>query len=200
MKDFTKLIIKLPESYVNWLDSIDESARFNDLVLLYSQDDLPERNATYEIYKYLPNHLLIGDDSGGRGILLRRSMDSAVYIADLGGLQPDDLVELATSFSKWQESGFKLPKEKEHFLPLVADIYVDCVPDLKTLFAIKKMLGEPWPVSKMRDFLNNQPFLAKECAHPNAIVKDLEKQPELKPYLFFKLKNTYVKIASKRPR
>ena len=195
MKDFVKLIESLPESYVNWLNSIDESVLFNDLVLLYSRDDLPERNETFEIQTYLPEFVLIADDSGGRGILLRRSKESAVYIADLGGLQPDDLVELATSFSKWQESGFKLPKEKEHFLPLVEDIYVDGVPDLKRLFAIKKLLGEAWPVTKMRKFLRDQPFLAKQSGHPNAIVKDLEKQPELKPYLFVKQKKGYVRLA-----
>ena len=51
----------------------------NDGLTIYAPDQIAERNEIYEVAIYLPGHLMIGDDSGGRGVLLDSS--GAVWIA-----------------------------------------------------------------------------------------------------------------------
>lgn len=82
------------------------SAPRDDGLLLYGKDDLPERNQTFEVGMYLPNHLLIGDDSGGRGVLVHCSnANHPVYLCDLGAMDEDDLYLLAESLDQWFVSG-----------------------------------------------------------------------------------------------
>ena len=64
-----------------------------------------ERNTTYEISIYCPEYLLVGDDSGGRGFLIRsESDDLAIYSSDLGDLGPEDFEQEATSLQDWISS------------------------------------------------------------------------------------------------
>lgn len=41
-----------------------------DGVRLYAATDLTERHAAFEVARCLPRHVLIGDDSGGQGVLV----------------------------------------------------------------------------------------------------------------------------------
>ena len=60
-------------------------------VLVYSPEDIAERNSTYEIPQYRPDLLLIGDDGGGRGLLIARDdPDPDVILMDLGAVGSDD--------------------------------------------------------------------------------------------------------------
>ncbi|WP_209313177.1 SMI1/KNR4 family protein, partial [Streptomyces lonarensis] len=60
-------------------------------VQAYGPDVLPERNATYEVARWAPDWVLVGDDSGGAGLLMRRhgADRSSVYLLGLGALEPD---------------------------------------------------------------------------------------------------------------
>ncbi|MCH5677805.1 hypothetical protein [Streptomyces gilvus] len=74
-------------------------------VTVYSADCIGERNTTYEVARYAPGFLLIGDDSGGRGFLLGADdPDSAVYSSDLGDLDPEDFEVESADFASWIES------------------------------------------------------------------------------------------------
>ncbi|MDH6579851.1 SMI1/KNR4 family protein [Kitasatospora sp. MAP5-34] len=55
-------------------------------VVIYGPQDLLERNETYEVREYQPDWVLIGDDSGGHGLFMRRDggAGAAVYSLDLG--------------------------------------------------------------------------------------------------------------------
>ncbi|MFJ9517869.1 hypothetical protein ACIRPK_06320 [Kitasatospora sp. NPDC101801] len=56
---------------------------------------------------YAPGFVLIGDDSGGRGFLLRADgpgPGSAVFSSDLGDLDPADFDVESTDFASWIES------------------------------------------------------------------------------------------------
>ncbi|MEU0409712.1 hypothetical protein ABZ307_18085 [Streptomyces griseorubiginosus] len=71
-------------------------------VAVYSTTDIGERNATYEVALYAPGFLLVGDDSGGRGFLLRvGDPDSAVFSSGLGDLEPADFDAVSTDFASW---------------------------------------------------------------------------------------------------
>ncbi|WP_432113133.1 hypothetical protein [Streptomyces sp. S1] len=74
-------------------------------VAVYSAVDIGERNATYEVAQYAPGFLLVGDDSGGRGFLLRADdPDSAVFSSGLGDLDPADFDVVSADFASWIES------------------------------------------------------------------------------------------------
>ncbi|MCX4744230.1 hypothetical protein OG455_01650 [Kitasatospora sp. NBC_01287] len=74
-------------------------------IAVYSAGCIGERNATYEVAQYAPGFLLVGDDSGGRGFLLRAGdPDSAVFSSDLGDLDPADFDVVFADFASWIES------------------------------------------------------------------------------------------------
>ncbi|MBD9463937.1 hypothetical protein [Pseudomonas sp. Pdm06] len=81
-----------------------------DGLFLYGRDDLTERNETFEITQYLPGYLLIGDDSGSRGVLVHYELSAyPVYLCDLGVLAEEDLVPLAPTLHHWIELSCPLP-------------------------------------------------------------------------------------------
>ncbi|MGW9350815.1 DUF4303 domain-containing protein [Nocardiopsis flavescens] len=69
-----------------------------DGTAVYGPHSLAERNATAEVDRYAPGWVLVGDDGGGRGLLMRRTgpgfdpaagRESAeVFLLDLGALCP----------------------------------------------------------------------------------------------------------------
>lgn len=71
----------------------------DDGTLIYGPDAIAERNATFEVAAYAPGWLLVGDDSGGLGYLMRRAGDgfdpalgrlrAEVFQLDLGALTED---------------------------------------------------------------------------------------------------------------
>jgi hypothetical protein len=66
---------------------------------IYGPHSLAERNTTYEVAEYAPGWVLIGDDGGGHGLLMRASgpafapatarQAAEVYRLELGALCPD---------------------------------------------------------------------------------------------------------------
>ncbi|WP_051304967.1 hypothetical protein [Chitinilyticum litopenaei] len=95
----------MPTAILSFVDQQTGAPRADGL-LLYHLDDLIERNDTFEISQYLPGYLLIGDDSGGRGILAScEHPGHPVYICSLGSLAKNDFVLLAATLQQWQASG-----------------------------------------------------------------------------------------------
>ncbi|MBD2092275.1 SMI1/KNR4 family protein [Microcoleus sp. FACHB-1515] len=78
-------------------------------LLLYSTDELAERNITYEVAQYLPDFLMIGDDGGGRGILISQgNLDSPVYLIGMGSMQWSDARCLAVNLAEWIQINFAI--------------------------------------------------------------------------------------------
>lgn len=55
-----------------------------DQVVVYAIDDVQERNHTFEVAQYFPRQIAVGDDSGGRLILVDRLADSGLWLVDAG--------------------------------------------------------------------------------------------------------------------
>ncbi|AGU52770.1 hypothetical protein VAPA_2c02080 [Variovorax paradoxus B4] len=69
---------------------------------LYPHEDLAERNQTYEVFEYAPGYLLVGDDSGGMGVLLSlEASQKNVYASGLGDLSPSGFKVIASSLQAW---------------------------------------------------------------------------------------------------
>ncbi len=98
-----RLGFALPASYKAFL-------RFTNGVLLdsgvsiYPTDVIEERNSTFEVATYCRDYLLIGDDSGGTGILISRIDNTPVGKSGFGDLTPPfEMVH--QTLLRWVESG-----------------------------------------------------------------------------------------------
>jgi hypothetical protein len=75
----------------------------------YSTEDLAERNETYEIKEYCEQFVLIGDNSGGSGILIdHREDDPPVFASGFGDLDRNGFVLIVARLSEFIEN---LPDE-----------------------------------------------------------------------------------------
>lgn len=73
---------------------------------IYAIEDVSERNQTFEVRTYAPDYFAIGDDSGGRLVLLHKHLPG-VWIVDSGSLHPDDMELLDSSLLEWAGKRFR---------------------------------------------------------------------------------------------
>ena len=98
---------KLPKSYKEFMIKVGGGS-FGD-TLLYSIEDLVERNECYETKEYAPGWLAIGDDGGGLAFIISFSEDDPrVFTVEHGTMEPDEAEQVVKSFSSWMLSGFTL--------------------------------------------------------------------------------------------
>ena len=91
----------LPAHYLRFLQDWQEGMR-GEQVLLYGADSLIERNEIYDTLQSCPACITIGDDSGGRAVMLALDDgDRAVYLVGHGSMQRDDFERLADDFTSW---------------------------------------------------------------------------------------------------
>jgi len=76
-------------------------------IVIYACHEVAERNATYQVDKYIPGFIAIGDDSGGRAILLSQ-FQPQVFLADYGSLDVDEIQAIANTLREWVEGGCPL--------------------------------------------------------------------------------------------
>ena len=70
--------------------------------------EIQNRNTVFPLQDNARSYLLIGDDSGGRGLLLPRYAVGSLQICDLAFLDLDDFEDLAPSFTQWVTDGARL--------------------------------------------------------------------------------------------
>jgi hypothetical protein len=106
--DITTLLGKSPpQAYVAFLNAHARCESVGD-ILLYGTQDIVERNETYEVPRYCPGYATIGDDGGGRAIMLNLS-DGSLFIVGHGAIMPDYLESIANDFTTWYQQGCPLP-------------------------------------------------------------------------------------------
>ena len=101
----------LPPPHRAFLNSQADDLSVGDFVLLYGQASFVERNETYEVKQYCPGYVTIGDDGGGRQLLL--SLETGqVSLVDAGSMNPAFAEAVAEGFGDWLTSGCPLPDEE----------------------------------------------------------------------------------------
>ncbi|WP_434694681.1 SMI1/KNR4 family protein [Pseudomonas sp. Z1-14] len=98
-----ELGMQLPDVYVQMLN-LANGFSLESGVVMYSSDELVERNETFEVKKYAPGYLAVGDDSGGRSILLSL-VNKGVYLVDQGSMDPDDFELINILLNDWINNG-----------------------------------------------------------------------------------------------
>ena len=79
----------------------------DDGLMIYAPEDVAERNQTYEVAEYLPGHLMVADDSGGRGVLVDEG--GVIWICDMGAWDMECREPLASSLVQWVALDCPLP-------------------------------------------------------------------------------------------
>jgi hypothetical protein len=97
-----------PPTYVELLKCSD-GFFVHPVLMVYETSGIPERNTTYEVGIHLPEWLLIGDDSGGRGIFLDYTdKEGTIYMVGLGNMSRPEARLLASSIPEWMACKFSL--------------------------------------------------------------------------------------------
>lgn len=103
------LVLAFPDLYRAFLSRHDGGSDTRTSLLLYSSSEISERNHIWEVAKYAPGYLAIGDDGGGR-IIVIDVLDPMckVLIVDAGSAAPEMMAPIAQSWSEWEAHNFDL--------------------------------------------------------------------------------------------
>lgn len=75
-------------------------------VRLYAVDELIERNECYETQVYCPGYLTVGDDGGGRAVVIHAALNPAtVFVVDHGSMSEGDFVAVGNDPGSWIAGG-----------------------------------------------------------------------------------------------
>lgn len=76
--------------------------------VIYVPADLRERNECYETRQYCPGWITIGDDGGGRAVMVSPTLSpSGVFLVDHGVMTEDCFLQVAGDLSEWARLGFR---------------------------------------------------------------------------------------------
>ena len=95
----------LPKMYEKFLKEIEGSEGFSvgdTGVILYEEEDLPERNLTYEVFEYEPEFFMIGQD-GDLAFFIKKDSDDTIYKNDLGALGSCEMEEVSKDIYEFIE-------------------------------------------------------------------------------------------------
>ncbi|QWP76180.1 hypothetical protein J5226_21740 [Lysobacter sp. K5869] len=74
----------------------------NGAVRLYALDEIVERNLTYEIREYCPGFVTIGDDGGGRAVVVHGALTPpTVFVVGHGSMSEADFVAVGADPHEW---------------------------------------------------------------------------------------------------
>jgi hypothetical protein len=75
--------------------------------VIYSAEELLERNECYETKGYCPGWVTIGDNGGGRAVVVAPSLvPSTVFVVGHGVMAPEYFRVVAKDLSEWVRNGF----------------------------------------------------------------------------------------------
>lgn len=80
---------EIPPAYVELLAISNGLSAMGGLTLLETED-IAQRNRNYEVAEYLPDYVMIGDDSGGVAILMKQGAVT-IFEVDMGVMDESDI-------------------------------------------------------------------------------------------------------------
>lgn len=151
--------LALPEPYRTFLATHEEDLLVGELVVLYGRASFIEMNEACQVKVYAPQCVTIGDDSGGRQVLLALPNGRLARV-DAGSMNPADAEPLADNFHEWLAGGCDLRDPPNEVHPDRIDIYLQRPPaeGLKGLVRVLKLLDLNVPASEYRTILANTPY------------------------------------------
>lgn len=75
-------------------------------VRLYAADEILERNLTYETGEYCPGFVTLGDDGGGRAVVVQGALaPPTVFVVGHGSMSEADFVAVGAGLQEWIGAG-----------------------------------------------------------------------------------------------
>ncbi|MET4730618.1 hypothetical protein ABIE09_004438 [Lysobacter enzymogenes] len=75
-------------------------------VRFYAPDEILERNLTYETREYCPGFLTLGDDGGGRAVVVHGGLRPAtVFVVGHGSMSEAEFVAVGAGLQEWIDGG-----------------------------------------------------------------------------------------------
>lgn len=129
-----------------------DGALLNDQVLIYSVSDIEGRNNTFEVEDNFKGMIAVGDDSGGRLILINKCGEGDFFLVDSGSTTLDgcDRFETIEKLLDYIEED-----EGEVATAGLGDIFSkgSCKPSIEEVVGIKKMLGLNYSIVQLKAML-----------------------------------------------
>lgn len=88
----------IPPAYAELLAISNGLSAVGGLTLLEAED-IAQRNRDYEVAEYLPDYVMIGDDSGGVAILMKHGAET-IFEVDMGVMDESDIEVSANSLEE----------------------------------------------------------------------------------------------------
>ncbi len=125
------IIGNIPEIYKIFL-RVTNGIVLNQCVL-YDTDSLAEMYRVNEFAEYAPKYISIGNDNGGRELIIKAENDAClcgfVGAGAIGSFEPDEWFD----FETWIEAGCKIP-EKKDCLSSIGSVVIASIPNDKLTF------------------------------------------------------------------
>tara|TARA_R110002072_G_scaffold227269_1_gene384132 strand:+ start:1031 stop:1648 length:618 start_codon:yes stop_codon:yes gene_type:complete len=156
-----------------------------DELLIYSAEELVERNSTFEVAAYCPEFVAIGDDGGGQVYLLRRDgIGDMVYQTDMGDMDPTGFVEVG-ALATFLRVGVPTVDASASSSILVRVVLLAPPPRLKDLLRLKKALEINSGMGELKRKCDVGPFPVELRAdiHPTLAGKLLEGVADLADFV-----------------
>lgn len=133
-------------------------------VALYHASELEERQCAYEMRVYAPGQIAIGDDGGGRVVILDRA-SGKVSLIDAGAIGSDPGTHLTDDLRAWVNAGLPLPTSHAQEVPDEVDVYLERPPmnGNQGLVAIKVGLGLEFGIVRLKAMATNTPVRILRC-------------------------------------
>lgn len=157
--------IRFPHSYIDFLRYSNGFQSINS-DLIYSSEEVKERNQYYEIDKYMPNYFAIGDGDGEYVYLMKKdTLSKEIFMYDSISIAINDCLPERVFKNFYSFIDFIV---KDRFVEENENI--DCysisltkpVNDIKLIIKMKKVFGYDGDLKSLLNGCKNAPFTLKE--------------------------------------
>jgi len=167
--------------YIEFLDAIPVEHSVGESIYLFSNTQLEEQNAKYEVQRYMPGWFTIGTDND-IALLMQLNGSAAVWQLDAGALGSAEPHAVASSFRDWRSQGCPLPSDDtEDDLPLKGDLWLVAAPPggLKDLLELKNVLRINVSLGQLKTHLQSIPCVIARGIACVALARRACAKPEL---------------------
>lgn len=154
------MAVKFPNGYKEVLMNTNGLSNGNGLVI-YSTNEIIERNEIWEVVEYAAGYVAIGDDGGGNVFLMLQGCEEkAVFVVGAGDMNPNHATIVTTDFLNWVNDGCLSEQSEIVEQPDVCAIILVKMPDggLKDVLKIKNVLGIAISTADLVKGSRNLPF------------------------------------------
>ena len=174
---------QMPLSYLEFLKYTNGYLFEQSSVILYSSEEIEERNNTFEVCKYLSEYIAIGDYDGDKLVIMKKNRNAnKVYIADSCSISMNDF-QFDKEYDDLRQFIEFCMEDSENIDDVDDELYDviinSPVKEKKIILKIKQILKYTGSISELLNGCQNPPFtVIKNIDYISARIM-LEKDSEI---------------------